>query len=101
VGGREWLQGPCVHGDRALIQGGFEISSGAQQAARAAAPLAARLAVVGAILAWSGLSVLAQVTAMLRGTDLRLHLYLLARLAQAALAAALSLLLYPLWFGRP
>ncbi|MDA8146156.1 MAG: sporulation integral membrane protein YlbJ [Thermaerobacter sp.] len=86
---------------RALIQGGFEISSGAQQAARAAAPLAARLAVVGAILAWSGLSVLAQVTAVLRGTDLRLHLYLLARLAQAALAAALSLLLYPLWFGRP
>lgn len=47
----------------------------------------------GGIIAWSGLSVHAQVAALTRHTDLRLRPYILARLAHALLAAGFTLML--------
>ena len=57
---------------RALVSGLFEITIGTQQAAAAAGPLFGRLMLVNVIIAWSGLSVLAQVAAVVQGTGMRL-----------------------------
>ncbi len=76
-----------------LVSGFFEITIGAQQAAHSGAPLSQALAVTSAVIAWSGLSVLAQVASIVQGTGMSLRPYLLARAVQAALAAAVTLFL--------
>ena len=53
-----------------LMSGTFEITLGTEIASRAAAPLSQRAIAASAIIAWSGLSVFAQVAAMLHGTDM-------------------------------
>jgi sporulation integral membrane protein YlbJ len=73
-----------------LMSGTFEITLGTEIASRAAAPLSQRAIAASAIIAWSGLSVFAQVAAMLHGTDVRMKPYLSARLLHAALAAAVT-----------
>lgn len=82
---------------RPLISGFLEITIGTQAASRAAAPLLGRLVVAGAIIAWSGLSVHAQVAAMVQGTDLNVRTYVVARVLHAALAAGITALLWPLF----
>ncbi|MDI3280310.1 MAG: sporulation integral membrane protein YlbJ [Bacillota bacterium] len=78
-----------------LLGGTLEITLGCHLVASAAAPLLDRLMLVGAVIAWSGLSVHGQVAALISSTDIRYWPYLLARLLHAALAAALTLFLSP------
>ncbi|MCR4398854.1 MAG: sporulation integral membrane protein YlbJ [Firmicutes bacterium] len=70
-----------------LTSGFFEITMGAKAAADASAPLPARAMAAGAVIAWSGLSVHAQVAAVTQGTDIRMGAYVLSRVLHAALAA--------------
>ena len=72
----------------ALVRGAFEITIGAQTASTAAAPLMEKAVAASAVIAWSGLSVHAQVAAMLQGTDIRLGPYIAARTLHALLAGA-------------
>ncbi|MGI5839146.1 MAG: sporulation integral membrane protein YlbJ [bacterium] len=77
----------------AVTGGLFEITLGAQMAAQAAAPLSQRLIVTGGIIAWSGLSVHAQVASMINGTDIRMGPYIVARFFHALLAGGITALL--------
>lgn len=77
-----------------VISGTFEITIGSELASRAAAPLIQRAAMASAIIAWSGLSVLAQVAAMTQGTDIRIGPYVIARVFHAALAAIITIVLW-------
>jgi len=78
----------------ALIKGTVEITTGAQAASVANAPLVHRTVAAAAIIGWSGFSVHAQVAAMVHGTDIRIRPYLMARLGHAILAAAITWLLW-------
>lgn len=80
----------------AAVQGIFEIDLGASAAAQAQAPLIQQLAVVSAIVAWSGLSVHGQVASVLADTDISMKPYMLARLLHAVYAGILTVLLWPL-----
>ena len=80
----------------ALVSGLFEITIGVQAASKAAGDLLPRLVVCNAIIAWSGLSVLAQVAAVTQGTGIRLGPYVFGRVVQAVLAGALTF-----WFWNP
>lgn len=80
---------------QAVVNGLMEITLGAQTAAAAEADLLHRLTVAGFVIGWSGLSVHAQVAAMVHGTDIRLTPYILARFAHGILAAALTWILFP------
>lgn len=82
---------------RSLVSGTLEITIGTQAASRTAASLMDRLVVAGAIIAWSGLSVHAQVAAMTQGTDLNVGVYVVSRVLHAVLAAAITALLWPLF----
>lgn len=75
-----------------IIGGIFEITNGTDLAARAAAPLFQRVMISSAIIAWSGLSVHAQVAAMVNGTDIRVKPYIFARMIHAVLAALATFL---------
>ena len=74
------------------IKGIFEIDIGSAGAAAAHAPLAARLAMASAIIAWSGLSVHSQVASVLSGTDISMRPYFLARALHAVVAFGLTYL---------
>ncbi len=77
----------------ALAAGFFEITIGAKLASESSAPIIQKVAAVGMILAWSGLSVLAQVAGMISETDIRMFPFVCARVAHAALAAAFTFIL--------
>lgn len=82
---------------RAAVTGFLEIDLGTLAASRAAgAPLVQQVAVAGAIIAWSGLSVHGQVASVLSGTDIRMGPYVAARLLHAVLAFIGTLVLLPL-----
>lgn len=77
----------------AFVSGFFEITLGSELASKAAAPLLHRVVAVNAIIAWSGLSVLAQVSTMCTGTDIRMTPYVVTRILQAAISGVLTLVL--------
>ncbi|MGE5483396.1 MAG: nucleoside recognition domain-containing protein [Ignavibacteriales bacterium] len=77
----------------ALTSGLFEITMGTQAASQAPAPLVARVMAASAVIAWSGLSVHAQVSAVTQGTDIRMGVYVIARALHAVLAAVCTLFL--------
>lgn len=79
----------------ALATGFFEMTLGIRAVSETAAPLVQQLVAVQLILAWSGLSIQAQVASFVSQTDIRLRLYLVGRVAHAVLAAVLTLLLFP------
>jgi sporulation integral membrane protein YlbJ len=81
---------------RAMVSGLFEITIGAEAASQAQASLMARVAAASAIIAWSGLSVHAQVAAMVQGSGMRVGPYMVARAMHAGLAA-----LYTVWLWQP
>lgn len=83
-----------------FLAGIFEIDIGSAQTAVTAAPLIQKLAIVSFIIAWSGLSVHAQVASVLTGTDIRFGPYVAARILHAVLAGVLSLLLFNWGFGQ-
>ncbi|MGI6547935.1 MAG: sporulation integral membrane protein YlbJ [Bacillota bacterium] len=78
----------------ALVSGLFEITLGTQLAGQCPAPYSQQLIAASAIIAWSGLSVHAQVAAMTQGTDLSIAPFIVARLVHAFLAGAIMALLF-------
>lgn len=76
-----------------LVKGFFEITIGCDAASNATASLFSRVVTASAIIAWSGLSVHAQVASLIHKTDIRLHAYIGARVIHAALAAIVSVLM--------
>lgn len=83
------------------LAGLLEIDIGTAQTAAVAAPLLQKLALISAIIAWSGLAVHAQVASVLTETDIRMTPYFLARFLHAALAAIITVLLFGFGIGRP
>lgn len=71
---------------RSVVTGLFEIDLGTLAASKSAAPLIQQVAIAGAIIAWSGLSVHGQVASVLMGTDIRMGPYAVARLIHAVVA---------------
>lgn len=71
----------------ALASGFFEMTIGTKLASEAAVPLFQQLLAISIILAWSGLSVHAQVANMIAETDLRMWPFLITRVLHSALAA--------------
>jgi sporulation integral membrane protein YlbJ len=78
----------------ALVSGFFEIDLGCQFAgALATVAMDEKIIAAGMIIAWSGLSVHAQVASIISKTDIRIAPYIAARLLHALLAAVYSALL--------
>jgi sporulation integral membrane protein YlbJ len=78
----------------AFISGFFEIDLGCQLAGTAAAAtLNEKVMAISFIIAWSGLSVHAQVASIISSTDISIYPYLLARVVHAVLAALYCFLL--------
>lgn len=79
-----------------LIAGLFEITLGSQMTSATgdSLPLVHKVAIAGAIIAWSGFSVHAQVVSMLAKTDIRYTPYVFARLIHAFLAACWTFILW-------
>lgn len=80
-----------------LVGGLFEITLGTQWAGQANAPLLDRVVVAGAVIAWSGLSVHAQVSAMIQGTDMGMKPYVISRMLHAVLAGVFTWALWPIF----
>lgn len=74
---------------KSLSCGFFEITLGTKAASMAAAPLTQKLTAASIILGWSGVSVLAQVAAMINDTDLKMGLFVLCRLVHSILGGLL------------
>ncbi|MCX7780766.1 MAG: sporulation integral membrane protein YlbJ, partial [Negativicutes bacterium] len=77
----------------ALVSGLFEIDLGAMAASQADAPLIEKVALSGAIIAWSGLSVHGQVASIVIESGIRMAPYIAGRFLHAVLAGALTFLL--------
>lgn len=77
-----------------LLSGLFEITNGANLASQAHAPLIHQVMIANAIIAWSGLSVHAQVATMVNGTDIKLKPYIFARILQSILAGITTIFLF-------
>jgi sporulation integral membrane protein YlbJ len=77
-----------------IISGLFEITNGTNLASQASAPLLQQLIITNAIIAWSGLSVHAQVATMIKGTDIKLKPYVIARIIQSFLSGIITIILY-------
>ncbi|MBE3519000.1 MAG: sporulation integral membrane protein YlbJ [Firmicutes bacterium] len=82
---------PELH--EALLSGFFEITIGTSAASQAESLLPYKVAACSAIIAWSGLSVHAQVAAVIQGSGLSVWPYTATRAFQGVLAAVLTLLL--------
>ena len=77
----------------ALVSGFFEITIGCSLASTAQAPLIPKVAVTSCIIAWSGLSVHAQVAAVIQPSGLSIWPYSVCRLIQSLLAALYTMLI--------
>lgn len=77
----------------AIFSGIFEITLGTKLASEAAASLTQKVMVASAVIAWSGLSVHAQVASMISGTDIKMAPYVVARMFHAFFAATVTFLL--------
>lgn len=83
------------------LAGILELDIGsAQTAAVVGAPLIQKLALVSGIIAWSGLSVHAQVASVLTQTDIRMKPYFIARFLHAIFAAGLTVLFFAFGIGK-
>ena len=82
-----------------LVRGVLEITNGTQAASQAASHLEERAAAASFIIGWSGLSVHAQVAALVQGTGIRMGPYVRARLLHGLLAGALTALFLRLGLG--
>ncbi|MGD9678636.1 MAG: sporulation integral membrane protein YlbJ [Vulcanibacillus sp.] len=80
----------------ALIYGLFEVTLGAKNVSEVTEiiPMSQKLAVLSAISAWGGISVHAQVAAIIQKTDLRYLPFLLARIIHVVIAFFLSKFLF-------
>ncbi|OPX84182.1 MAG: Sporulation integral membrane protein YlbJ [Pelotomaculum sp. PtaB.Bin104] len=82
----------------ALASGLFEMTIGSKLASEAAAPLLQQVVAVGMILAWSGLSVHAQVAAMISETDIRMPAFILTRIAHSLLGGLYTYIIFQ-WYN--
>lgn len=82
-----------------LVRGLWEITNGTQASSSAQASLVHRAAMASFIIGWSGLSVHAQVAAVVQGTGIRLGPYVRARLWHGLLAALVTVALLQLGLG--
>ncbi len=78
----------------ALTSGLFEITIGTELSSKATGTLIQQVMIANAIIAWSGLSVHAQVAAMINGTDIRIMPYIISRVAHAIIAATITLIIF-------
>lgn len=78
---------------QSLVSGIFEITIASSLVGQADAPLITRVAVCSGIIAWSGLSVHAQVAAVIQPSGLSIWPYSITRLLQAILAAVYTVAL--------
>ncbi|MDL2280950.1 sporulation integral membrane protein YlbJ [Selenomonadales bacterium OttesenSCG-928-I06] len=76
----------------AMVNGLLEIDLGALAATQAYAPTSEKVAIVSAIIAWSGLSVHGQVASIVIESGISMVPYVISRILHAILAAILSLL---------
>ncbi len=83
-----------------LISGFFEITNGTNLASQAQTALYEKIIIANIIIAWSGLSVHAQVAAMINGTDIKIKPYIFARTIQSILAGIFSVILLKLSGGK-
>ncbi|HEX3015127.1 MAG TPA: sporulation integral membrane protein YlbJ [Desulfobacteria bacterium] len=74
----------------AISNGLFEMTLGTKSASQSVAPLNQQIILVSSLMAWSGISVHAQVASFISGTDIRLTPFVIARTAQAGLAAIIT-----------
>ena len=81
----------------ALATGLFEMTLGTRAVAESQTTLLQQLMAIAVILAWSGLSIQAQVVSMVSGTDIRLWPFLISRICHAGLATMYTILLFPLF----
>ncbi|GFN23986.1 MAG: sporulation integral membrane protein YlbJ [Thermoanaerobacteraceae bacterium] len=88
------LVGLDTQSTSAVAAGMLEMTIGTKTAGELPLTLPARLAAISFILGWAGLSVHAQVAAMISGTDLRLSPFIGARLLHGVLASKLVLFFY-------
>ncbi|UOY93748.1 sporulation integral membrane protein YlbJ [Ectobacillus sp. JY-23] len=77
-----------------ILAGIFEITLGNQLTSQAQAPLLHQAMIASFILAFSGLSVQAQVASILAETDIRFKPYFIARVVQSLIAPILTLILW-------
>jgi sporulation integral membrane protein YlbJ len=94
--GFAWLLGAAGFSESlapSLVSGLFEIDIGTMAAAQADAPLAEKVAVASAIIAWSGLSVHGQVASIVIESGIRMTPYVFGRALHAVFAAVITLLL--------
>lgn len=73
-----------------LVSGLFELDLGTLAASQAEAPLAQKVAIASAIIAWSGLSVHGQVASIVIESGIRMAPYMIGRLLHAVLAAIIT-----------
>ncbi len=78
-----------------VVSGLFELTNGCAVASMTVAPIMDRVIMTSAIIAWSGLSVHAQVAAVLNDTDVRMMPYISARALHAVFAGVCTWLLWP------
>ncbi|MDD3652927.1 MAG: sporulation integral membrane protein YlbJ [Desulfotomaculaceae bacterium] len=78
----------------ALASGLFEMTIGSKLASEAAAPLLQQVVAIGMILAWSGLSVHAQVAGMISETDIRMTPFIITRVAHSLLAGLYTYVIF-------
>jgi sporulation integral membrane protein YlbJ len=78
-----------------VISGLFELTNGCAVASATVAPVMDRVVMASAIIAWSGLSVHAQVAAVLNDTDVRIAPYIFARALHGVFAGVCTWLLWP------
>lgn len=87
------------------LQGLLEIHVGSHSMSSASiTPAAIQLALIGAVLGWSGLASHAQVKSLLTGTDLRYSIFLLSRVIHGCLAYVITLIGWPIinrWLAIP
>jgi sporulation integral membrane protein YlbJ len=89
------LSYPLAYG---LSMGFFEITMGARTAISASDPeTLPTLLIVSSILAFSGLSIIAQIMSIVAGTPVRLSFYLWARALQVLLSGAITCVVYRLF----
>ncbi len=77
-----------------IASGLFEMTLGAKLSSEADASLLQQLIAVAVILAWSGLSIHAQVASMIADTDIRMYPFVIARIAHAFIASVYTYLIW-------
>lgn len=89
------------HGAYGIAMGGFEMTIGIRTIATPhTTSLAAQLAAVSIVLAFSGLSVIAQIMGIFAGAPIRLSFYLSSRLLQMLFSCIITLLGYKYWLSH-